>query len=82
MERPVIPSVSLFLFQELEQEDGWEEAIESQTEAEPESQTEPEEQSEEQREDPVDVELDDYLNTSVVLQNASSIGFDRVQIQW
>lgn len=55
-----------------------EQAIESQTEAEPESQTEPEEQTE----DPVDVELDDYLNTSVVLQNASSIGFDRVQIQW
>ena len=59
-----------------------EQAIESQTEAEPESQTEPEEQTEEQTEDPVDVELDDYLNTSVVLQNASSIGFDRVQIQW
>ena len=71
-----------------------EQAIESQTEAEPESQTEPEKQTEEQTEeqtekqteeqteDPVDVELDDYLNTSVVLQNASSIGFDRVQIQW
>lgn len=69
-----------------------EQAIESQTEAEPESQTEEqtekqtekqtEEQTEEQTEDPVDVELDDYLNTSVVLQNASSIGFDRVQIQW
>ena len=65
-----------------------EQEIESQTETEPESesQTEPElqteEQTEEQTEDPVDVELDDYLNTSVVLQNASSIGFDRVQIQW
>ncbi len=57
---------------------------ESQTETETESQTETESESqtEEQTEDPVDVKLDDYLNTPVVLKKASCTGFGKVQVQW
>ena len=59
---------------------------ESQTEtesgAETESESQTESETEEETEDPVDVVLDDYLNTPVVLQKAACTGFGKVEIQW
>lgn len=70
----------------VESESSVETESESQTESESASETESESQTEseteEETEDPVDVELDDYLNTSVVLQKAACTGFGKVEIQW
>ena len=68
----------------MEAESGTETESESQTEStsETESESQTESETEEETEDPVDVKLDDYLNTSVVLKKAACTGFGKVEVQW